>query len=83
MVLDNPSYFTAIAVQEYVEETTIELCYPPRSTPDLNATEECWQQLSRVLGNRLFDSLDELHESTLSVLDAQIDPSGNFIFLLP
>ena len=30
VVLDNASYFTANAVQEFVEETPIELCYLPR-----------------------------------------------------
>ena len=83
VVLDNASYFTANAVQEYVEGTPIELCYLPRGTPELNGTEECWRQLNQVLGNRLFDSVDELQEAALSALDTQIDPSENLTYLLP
>ena len=32
VVLDNVSYFTANAVQEFVEDTPIELCYLPRGS---------------------------------------------------
>ncbi|EMA51691.1 hypothetical protein C451_14070 [Halococcus thailandensis JCM 13552] len=36
VVLDNASYFTTNAVQEFVEDTPIELCYLPRGSPELN-----------------------------------------------
>lgn len=69
VVLDNASYFTANAVKEYVAETPIDLCYLPRGSPELNPTEECWRRLNRSLGNRLFQTLDDLQEAALAVLD--------------
>ena len=81
VVLDNASYFTSNAVQEYVENTSIELCHLPRGTPELNGTEECWRQLNQVLGNRLFDSLDELRDAALTALDTEIDPPSNLTYL--
>ena len=49
VVLDNASYFTANAVQEFVEDTLIELCYLPGGSPELNPVEECWRQLNQAL----------------------------------
>ena len=69
VVLDNASYFTANAVQELVEDTPIELCYLPRGSPELNPAEECWKKLSQALGDRLFDTLDELRDAALAALD--------------
>ena len=69
VVLDNASYFTANAVQEFAEGTPIELCYLPRGSPELNPAEECWRQLDQELGNRLFDTLDDLRDAALSALD--------------
>ena len=66
VVLDNASYFTANAVQEFAEDTPIELCYLPRGSPELNPAEECWRQLDQELGNRLFDTLEELRDTVLS-----------------
>ena len=69
VVLDQASYFTANAVQEFVEDTAIELCYLPRGSPELNPTENCWKKLNQELGNRLFDSLDELRDAALAARD--------------
>ena len=69
VVLDNASYFTAKAVKNFVAETPIELCYLPRGSPELNPTEQCWRYLNQSLGNRLFQSLDELQEAALAALD--------------
>ncbi|WP_234403471.1 IS630 family transposase [Halarchaeum acidiphilum] len=69
VVLDNASYFRANAVQEFVEDTPIELCYLPRDSPELNPAEECWRQLDQELGNRLFDTLDDLRDAALSALN--------------
>ena len=69
VVLDNASYFTVNAVQEYVEDSSIELCYLPRGSPELNPTEKCWRQLDQEFGNCLFDTLGDLRDATLSVLD--------------
>jgi len=68
VVLDSASYFTAHKVQEFVEDTPIELCYLPRGSPELNPTEECWRKLNQVLGNRLFEDLDELRDAALGAL---------------
>jgi hypothetical protein len=68
-VLDNASDFTAKAVKKFVAETQIELCYLPRGSPELNPTEECRRRLNRALGNRLFQTLDELQEAALAALD--------------
>ena len=43
VVLDNAPYFTADAVQEFVENMPIELCYLPRGSLELNSAEECWK----------------------------------------
>jgi len=69
VVLDNASYFTANAVKEFAADSPIELCYLPRRSPELNPTEECWRRLNQALGNRLFQSLDELQAAALAALD--------------
>ncbi len=82
VVLDNASYFTANAVQEFVEDTPIELCYPPRGSPELNPTEECWRKLNRALGNRLFENPDKLEDAALSALD-DLEPPQLSTYLCP
>ena len=82
VVLDNASYFTANAVQEFVEDTPIELCYLPRGSPELNPTEECWRQLNQALGNRLFENLDKLQEAALSALE-DLEPPQLSTYLCP
>jgi hypothetical protein len=82
VVLDNASYFTANAVQEFVEDTPIELCYLPRGSPELNPAEECWRQLDQELGNRLFDTLDDLRDAALSALN-RIEVPDIFTYLCP
>ena len=82
VILDNASYFTANKVQEFVEDTPIELCYLPRGSPELNPTEECWRRLNQELGNRLFDTLDELCDAALAALDT-IDPPNVLTYLCP
>ena len=82
VVLDNASYFTANIVQEFVKNTPIELCYLPRGSPELNPAEDCWKKLNQALGNRLLNTLDELHDAALAALD-RIDPPNLFTYLLP
>ncbi|MFQ3294120.1 MAG: hypothetical protein ACI9PP_000867 [Halobacteriales archaeon] len=82
VVLDNASYFTANTVKEYVAETPIELCYLPRGSPELNPTEECWRRLNRSLGNRLFQTLNDLQEAVLVALDVLETPNV-IIYLFP
>jgi transposase len=73
VLLDNASYFKSQKVRDFVEETAIEITYFPRGSPDLNPVEECWRQLKRALGNRFFESLNELRPAVRTALD-QIDP---------
>ncbi|GAD51825.1 mobile element protein [Halarchaeum acidiphilum MH1-52-1] len=80
VVLDNASYFTANAVQESVEDTLIELCYLPRGSAPVNPAEECWRQLDQELGNRLFETLDDLRGAALSALD-RIEVPDVFTYL--
>ena len=82
VVLDNASYFTANKVQDFVEDTPIELCYLPRGSPELNPAEECWRRLNKALGNRLFDTLDELRDAALTALDG-LEPPNVFTYLCP
>ena len=70
VVLDNASYFRANKVQEYADETAIELCYLPRGSPELNPAEECWRQLDQELGNRLFNELDQLQDAVFGALES-------------
>jgi transposase InsO family protein len=82
VILDNASYFTAKKVQEFVEDTPIELCYLPRGSPELNPVEECWRRLNQELGNHLFDTLDELRDAAVAALDS-IEPPSIFTYLCP
>lgn len=82
VVLDNASYFTANKVQDFAEDTPLELCYLPRGSPELNPTEECWHQLSQRLGNQLFEELDVLRDAALAALDS-IEPPNLFTYLCP
>jgi transposase len=82
VVLDNASYFRANKVQDYADETSIELCYLPRGSPELNPAEECWRQLDQELGNRLFDDLDELRDAVFGALES-IDLPNVFKYLYP
>jgi hypothetical protein len=81
-VLDNASYFTANAVQEFVEDIPIELCYLPRGSALVNPAEECWRQLDQELGNRLFETLDDLRDAALSALN-RIEVLDVFTYLFP
>jgi transposase len=60
VVLDGASYFRAAAVTELADREGIEFVRLPAYRPDLNPVEECWRQLESSLGNRYFDSIDEL-----------------------
>ncbi len=69
-------------VQEFVEDTPIELCYLPWGSPELNPTEECWRKLNQALGNRLFEDLDELRDAALTALK-NMEPPKLFTYLCP
>lgn len=82
VVQDDASYFTANAVQEFVKDTAIDLCYLPRGSAPVNPAGECWKKLNQALGNRLFDTLDELRGAALAALD-RINPPSLFTYLWP
>lgn len=73
VLLDIASYFKSQQVQDFIEETEIEVTYFPRGSPDLNPVEECWRQLKHSLGNRFFSSIDELRPAIFNALD-QVNP---------
>ena len=70
VVLDNASSFTANAVKDFAEETSIELIYLPRGSPKLNPVEECWRQFKQFLGNRSFEDVPQLRQAIPVALDA-------------
>jgi hypothetical protein len=82
VVLHNASYFTANAVQEFIENISIELCYLPRGSAPVNPAGECWRQLDQELGNRLFGTLDDLRGGALSALN-RIEVPDVFTYLCP
>ncbi len=41
----------------------------PAYTSELDPVEACWRQLKAALGNRFFESLDELNTATDKALD--------------
>jgi hypothetical protein len=69
VVLDGASYFRAAAVTELADCEGIEFVRLPAYRPDLNPVEECRRQLESSLGNRYFDSIEELSTT--------IDPTLN------
>ena len=75
-----PAELTEQEHEQFVEDTPIELCYLPGGSPELNPVEECWRQLNQALGNRLFDTLDELQEAALAAL-GDIKPPDVFTYL--
>jgi hypothetical protein len=46
----------------------------------LNPVEECWRQLKDALGNRFFDSLDELTAAIDKALDRVAVPNMSNYF---
>jgi len=82
ITLDTASSFTAKAVQAFVAETPIELCYLPQGSLELNPTEECGRRLDQALGNRLFHSLGEFQTAALDALDLIKRPDV-FTYLCP
>ena len=80
IVLDNATYFTSNRVADFVEETAIRVTYLPTGSPDMNPVEECWRQFKRRLGNRYFDSIEELRPAVQTALDT-ISPPNIYDYL--
>jgi transposase len=73
VVLDGASYFRASAVTDLAARDGLELVRLPAYRPDLNPVEECWRQLESALGNRYFESVNELTRTIDTALN-QLSP---------
>jgi len=82
VILDNATYFTSNQVAEFVKDSAIEVTYLPPGSPDMNPVEECWRQFKRRLGNRYFESLDQLRTAVHPALTA-ITPPDIYEYLCP
>ena len=60
VVHDGASYFRASAVTDLAARDGLAFVRLPAYRPDLNPVEECWRQLDSALGNRYFESIDDL-----------------------
>ncbi len=60
-LLDGAPYFWASSVTDLTARDDLALVRVPACSSELNSVEECWRQLKDALGNRSFDSLDELN----------------------
>jgi transposase len=69
VVLDGAPYFQASAVTDLAARDDLAFVTLPAYSPEPNPVEECWRQLQQALGNRFFDSFDELTTATGSALD--------------
>ena len=69
VVLDGAPYFRASAVTDLAARDDLEFVRLPAYSPELNPVEECWRQLKQALGNRFFDSLEELK----TAIDVSLD----------
>lgn len=75
IILDNATYFTSQKVQQFIDESALKVTYLPTGSPDMNPVEECWRQLKRRLGNRFFESLDELRPAIWTAIDSIAVPN--------
>jgi transposase len=82
VVLDNAVYFASNKVAEFVDNSKLEVTFLPTGSPDLNPVEECWRQFKRQLGNRFFQSIDELRTDALDALD-EITPPDLLDYFCP
>jgi transposase len=80
VVLDGAPYFRASAVTDLAARDDLALVRFPAYSPELNPVEECWRQLKNALGNRFFDSLDELTAAIDKALDRVAVPNMSNYF---
>lgn len=70
VVLDNAPYFNAGDVHALADDHEgVELWFLPPYSPELNPAEELWRQLEDVLGNRVFEGVEEVRGAVLDVWD--------------
>lgn len=82
VILDNATYFTSRKVTEFVENSAIKVTYLPTGSPDMNPMEECWRQVKRALGNRFFQSIEELRPAVWSAV-SDLSPPNIYDYLCP
>jgi len=79
VVLDGASYFQASKVRSLADREGIEFVQLPAYRPELNPVEECWRQLASALGNKYFESIDDLTATIDASLEQLILPIvGNY-----
>lgn len=69
-------------MENFDEETPIELISRPWDSLMLNLMEEYWRQFKQFLGNRSFEDVPQLREMIPAVFDA-IDPPNLYNYLYP
>lgn len=80
VLLDGASYFRASTVMDLAARDGLAFVRLPAYRPDLNPVEECWRQLESALGNRYFESVDELTTTIDTALDQLILPEVGHYF---
>lgn len=62
IVLDNASYFIAKTLKKQAAADGLLLEFLPSHSSELNPLENCWRQLREGRANRLFRTVEEVHE---------------------
>lgn len=75
VILDNATYFASNRVTEFVDESAIKITHFPTGSPDMNPVEELWRQLKHRLGNRFFESIEELRAAVWPALESLSPPN--------
>ncbi len=76
MILDNAGYHKSLLVSRFIESTgeDIRLIYLPPYTPQLNRIEVQWRVLKRLLAGRYFESVDELRDAIVQIVQNEMKP---------
>ena len=74
VVLDNASYFIANTLKKQASADGLLLEFLPSHSPELNPLENCWRQLREGRANRLFQTVEEVHEYLLAALPTLTSP---------
>ena len=74
IVLDNAPYFIAKTLKKQAAGDGLLLEYLPSHSPELNPLENCWRQLRERRANRLFETVEEVHEYVSTALPRLISP---------
>lgn len=80
VVLDGAPYFRASTVVDLATRDGLAFVRLPAYRPYLNPVEECWRQLESALGNRYFESMNELTASIDTTLDQRRIPEMSHYF---